>query len=92
MYHQVMAQYKLTMYATTVYRVHIQGAFDETWLQELNPDWTVQFNDENTQVTTTITGAMCDQAALIGLLSSLYNAGLPLLAVECLMEPEQVTR
>ena len=87
-----MAQHKLTMYATAVYRVHIQGAFDETWLQALNPDWTVQFDDDNTQVTTTITGAMCDQAALIGLLSSLYNAGLPLLAVECLMEPKQVTR
>jgi hypothetical protein len=87
-----MTQHKLTMYETAVYRLRFQGVFDETWLQELGPDWTVQFNDENTQATMTITGAICDQAALIGLLTTLYNAGLPLLSVDCLMEPEQATQ
>ncbi|MBE2225225.1 MAG: hypothetical protein IAF02_27055 [Anaerolineae bacterium] len=80
----MMAQHKLTMYETAVYRIRFQGAFDEYWLQDLGADWTIQFNDESTQVTTTITGVMCDQAALMGLLSSLYNVGLPLLGVECL--------
>jgi hypothetical protein len=79
-----MAQHKLTMYETAVYRIRIQGAFDEAWLQDLNPDWTIQFKDESTQVTTTITGVIGDQAALMGLLSSLYDVGLPLLGVECL--------
>ncbi len=79
-----MVQNKLTMYETAVYRIRFQGAFDDSWLQDLDVDWTIQFNDENTAVTTTITGVMCDQAALIGLLSSLYNVGLPLLEVECL--------
>ena len=79
-----MAQHKLTMYETAVYRIRIQGAFDETWLQALNPDWTIQFNDGSAQVTTTITGVICDQAALMGLLSSLYDVGLPLLSIECL--------
>lgn len=72
------------MYETAVYRIRFQGAFDETWLQDLSTDWTIQFNDESTAVTTTITGVMSDQAALLGLLSSLYNVGLPLLEVECL--------
>jgi hypothetical protein len=79
-----MAQHKLTMYETAVYRIRFQGAFDESWLQCLGADWTIQFNDESAAVTTTITGAMCDQAALIGLLTSLYDVGLPLLEVECL--------
>lgn len=78
-----MSQHKLTMYETAVYRIRFQGEFDESWLQDLGADWTIQFNDDSTAVTT-ITGVMCDQAALLGLLSSLYNVGLPLLEVECL--------
>ena len=76
-----MAQHKLTMYETAVYRVRFQGAFDDSWLQDLGAEWTIQLNDEQI---TTITGVMCDQAALLGLLSSLYDVGLPLLSVECL--------
>ncbi len=79
-----MAQHKLTMHETAVYRIRFQGAFDESWLEYLGADWTIQFNDDNTAVTTTITGVMGDQAALIGLLCSLYDVGLPLLEVECL--------
>jgi len=79
-----MEQHKLTMYETAVYRIRFQGAFDESWLQCLGADWTIQFTGESTTVTTTITGALSDQAALIGLLSSLYDVGLPLLEVECL--------
>jgi hypothetical protein len=72
------------MYETAVYRIRFQGAFDESWLQDLGTEWAIQFNDDSTAVTTTITGVMSDQAALLGLLSSLYNVGLPLLEVECL--------
>jgi hypothetical protein len=79
-----MAQHKLTMYETAVYRLRFQGAFDESWLQDLGAEWTLQLNDEHSQVITTITGIECDQAALMGLLSRLYDVGLPLLSVECL--------
>jgi len=72
------------MYETAVYRIRFQGAFDESWLQHMDADWTIQFNEGHPVATTTITGAITDQAALIGLLSSLYNVGLPLLEVECL--------
>ncbi len=84
LYHVLMAQHKLTMYETAVYRIRFQGAFDDSWLENLGAEWTIQYSDESPAVTTTITGAMCDQAALLGLLSSLYDVGLPLLAVECL--------
>lgn len=67
-----------------VYRIRFQGAFDESWQQHLDADWTVQFDDDSVPETMTITGIMRDQAALLGLLSSLYDVGLPLLQVECL--------
>ena len=79
-----MAQHKLTMYETAVYRIRFQGTFDDAWLQNLGADWTIQYDNKSVAVTTTITGVMYDQAALMGLLSSLYDVGLPLLGVECL--------
>lgn len=66
-----------------VYRIRLQGAFDESWSQYLDADWRILF-DDNAPETMTITGVMRDQAALIGLLSSLYEVGLPLLEVEYL--------
>ena len=71
------------MAETAVYRIRFQGALDESWQQDLGPSWSVQSNDSAPE-TTTITGVMCDQAALIGLLSTLYDVGLPLLEVEYL--------
>ena len=79
-----MAIYRLTMDKTAIYRIRFQGAFDESWQQHLGAGFTVQFDDASVPGTTTITGVMRDQAALLGLLSSLYEVGLPLLAVECL--------
>jgi hypothetical protein len=78
-----MALHRLTMHETAVYRIRFQGVLDEPWQQGLGPGWIVQFDDIAPE-TTTITGVMRDQAALIGLLSSLYDVGLPLLQVECL--------
>ena len=71
------------MAETAVYRIRFQGALDESWQQDLGPGWSVQFDDRVPE-TTTITGVMRDQAALIGLLSTLYDVGLPLLEVEYL--------
>lgn len=71
------------MAETAVYRIRFQGALDESWQQDLGPSWSVQSNDSAPE-TTTITGVMRDQAALIGLLSTLYDVGLPLLEVEYL--------
>ena len=71
------------MHETAVYRIRFQGAFDDSWKQHLDAGWTIQYDDSVTE-TMTIIGVMRDQAALIGLLSSLYEVGLPLLDVECL--------
>lgn len=75
-----MSPHKLKMDETAVYRIRFQGGLDESWRQFLGAGWTIQSDDQKPE-STTITGVMRDQAALIGLLSSLYDVGLPLLEV-----------
>ncbi len=71
------------MYEAAVYRIRFQGAVDDSWNQHLDAGWTIQYANSIPE-TMTITGIMRDQAALIGLLISLYEVGLPLLEVEYL--------
>lgn len=71
------------MAKTAVYRIRFQGAIDESWRQYLGAGWKIQ-SDDGAPESTTITGLIRDQAALIGMLSSLYDIGLPLLEVEYL--------
>lgn len=80
------------MHEAAVYRISLQGAFDKSWLEGLGADWTVEFNDDGATTTTTLTGSMRDQAALLGLLGSLYDLQLPLLSVDCLAVPKTDTR
>ncbi len=72
------------MAETAVYRIRFQGALDDSWRHYLGAEWTIQIDDDRPPEITTITGVMADQAALLGLLSSLYDIGLPLLEVEYL--------
>jgi hypothetical protein len=72
------------MHETAVYRICFQGSLDTSWLQGLGADWTTRFDDDGVTATTTLTGAVRDQAALLGLLGSLYDLQLPLLSVNCL--------
>lgn len=78
-----MCMGKLTMYETAVYRICLQGALDETWAEYLGAGLRVQVSGHTPATTiTTLTGKVSDQAALLGLLNSLYNVGLPLLSVD----------
>jgi hypothetical protein len=64
------------------YKIRVEGLISPRWLQlfdDLNVD---TGKGECPNATTTLTGTMPDQAALIGLLQMLYTLGLPLLLVE----------
>lgn len=74
---------KLKHYEIAEYQIRFQGAIDESWIEYLDLDLTVQLNQEDPQsITTTLTGKIRDQAALLGLLNHIYNLGLPILSVE----------
>ncbi len=77
---------KLTLDRPTIYQIKVPGHLDESW-----SDWaggmtiTLESGDDDPP-TTTLTGGVADQAALQGLLRSLYSLGLPLISVNC-VEP-----
>lgn len=72
------------------YRIRVRG--------ELGPEWSTWFDGFDVQVdagTTTLAGALPDQAALHGLLARIRDLGLPLVSVELMTPPsgaEPITR
>jgi hypothetical protein len=73
---------RLSLDQPATYRIQVQGHVGEDWT-----DWfdglavTVDKQNGSPSITT-LTGTIVDQAALQGLLSKLYNIGLPLISVK----------
>ena len=68
------------------YRIRVQGQLDESWLDQLGgmaiyPDATASKSP-----VTILVGHLPDQAALSGVLNTLYEMHMPLLSVENLDE------
>ena len=75
----------------TTYQIQVQGWISERWANWFD-NMTISVDDNNDDeddavqpagglAITTLTGAVADQAALLGLLQQLYTLGLPLLLV-----------
>lgn len=74
---------KLALHEAAVYQIRFQGVLDESWVKYLNSELIIQIQGDTPQtIVTTLTGKVSDQAALLGLLNSLYYLGLPLLLVK----------
>jgi len=78
-----MTNRRLTLADTAAYCIRVQGALGENWSEHLGMTIEVEHDEEQYPVTRLI-GQMADQAALFGLLDSLYGLGFPLLSVEFL--------
>ncbi|MGW8318263.1 MAG: hypothetical protein ACWGPS_03375 [Candidatus Promineifilaceae bacterium] len=65
-----------------IYQIRVSGRISRhriVWFDDL----AITISDEDKDhVTTTLTGTMTDQAALLGVLQKLYNLGLTLLLVK----------
>ena len=74
----------LSMDRPAIYRISVRGRLDPQWsagLVDLNlSEETLPDGTPNT----VLVGRMADQAALSGLLNSLYELHLPIVSVECL--------
>ena len=71
----------LTMASPAIYQIEVQGNVDSSWhdnLAGMNITWT----DTGHSIITTLIGRLKDQAALAGLLQSLYEMRLPILSVQ----------
>ncbi len=67
------------------YRIRVQGRLDSTWGERLGGMAVISDTDAKLSVTI-IEGYLVDQAALSGVLNTLYELHLPLLSVENLDE------
>ncbi len=69
------------------YRIRVQGHLDDTWAERL--EGMVIIHDRAARPSVTILeGYLVDQAALSGVLNTLYELHLPLLSVENLDEKQ----
>jgi hypothetical protein len=64
------------------YEIQVQGRISERWAYWFD-DMAIRAEGEAETATTTLTGAVTDQAALLGLLQKLYTLRLTLLMVRC---------
>jgi hypothetical protein len=74
------------------YVIRIQGYLDRSWSERMG-GVTIQVHSQPPQAPVTVlAGEFQDQAALAGVLNTLYDLGLPLLSVECLaIEPQHTS-
>ncbi len=68
------------------YKIRVQGRLDEKYSDELGGMTITSTSDEENLPVTTLVGHLVDQAALSGVLNTLYDLHLPLLSVENLDE------
>jgi hypothetical protein len=74
----------LKLWTGATYRICVQGRLDERYSGRLGGLTTTRANDDDEAPVTTLYGRQIDQAALLGVLNTLYNSmHLPLLLVEC---------
>ena len=67
------------------YRIRVRGRIDPSWLGRISGMATTE-SLEDGEVITTLVGSLADQAALSGVLNTLYELHLPVLSTEWLDE------
>jgi hypothetical protein len=74
----------LVMGGPAIYRICVLGRVDASWSPRLEGMNIKESGKIEEKPETTLTGRVADQAALAGVLSTLYELHLPVLSVECL--------
>ena len=70
------------------YQIRVQGMIDPDWSDRLAGMTIGLIREEACSPVTTLKGELSDQAALAGVLNTLYELHLPVLSVQCLSENE----
>ena len=79
----MMGNSRATMNCPAVYRVRVQGSIPLDWsVRLMGMNITTSNDTDNDQ--STLVGRLPDQAALCGVLNTLYDTQFPVLSVECL--------
>lgn len=72
---------RLRMDGPATYRIFVQGGLEEKWSGRLGGLKIAVSAGEEESVVTQLSGELMDQAALLGVLNTLYDLHLPLLGV-----------
>jgi hypothetical protein len=75
------------MDATEMYRIEVQGSVPLEWSDRLGGMQIEQYTAEDGASRSALTGEVVDQAALMGVLGTLYTLQLPLRLVKCVEAP-----
>lgn len=67
-----------------MYRIVVSGHLNTNWSSRLCGMRITTTGGENAQDVTVLEGCLIDQAALSGVLNTLYDLQLPLVSVDCL--------
>ena len=73
----------LRLHTPATYCIQVQGILDENWSDRLGGMAIATVSTPEESPVTMLSGYILDQAALLGVLNTLYNLRLPLLSVEC---------
>lgn len=71
----------LKVESPAIYQIDVQGKVDISWSDEL-AGMNITSSKHGDAVVTTLIGRLSDQAALAGLLQTIYEMKLPILSVE----------
>ena len=69
------------------YRIDVQGRIPPRWCERLEGMTITVYTPEAGPLVTTLLGELSDQAALAGVLNTLYELHLPVLSVQRLSAP-----
>ncbi len=73
----------VTMHKPAIYRIRIRGHLDDSMSDQLSGMQITEVSGENSKAETILVGRLVDQAALSGVLNSLYELHMPVLSAEC---------
>jgi hypothetical protein len=78
-----MGKSKLQLDTPAIYKISVQGMLNSTYSSILN-QFQINYSEQNGETETMLIGRVADQAALSGILNTLYELQMPVLYVECL--------
>ena len=70
--------------SAATYQIRVIGQINENWATRLGGLTIISSKEADQQIVTSLQGDLVDQAALFGVLMTLYDLRLPLISVKCL--------
>ncbi len=77
------ASSNVTMHNPAIYCIRVQGHLDESMSDQISGMQITEVSGDSGKAETILVGRLVDQAALSGVLNSLYELHLPVLSADC---------